>query len=70
MNAPALLQDLEDRFGLSTTQAAKLLGIDRRRHWEFRTGARELPPYIAASAEAHALLPAAKIRRLLDARHQ
>lgn len=65
-----LLQTIEDRFGLTTSQAAKLLGIDRRRYWEFRTGARELPPYIAASAEAHALLSAAKVRRLLDARHQ
>jgi hypothetical protein len=47
------LQQLENRFTLTTGQAAALLGLDRRRYWEFRTGQRKLPRYIVASARAH-----------------
>lgn len=49
--------DLEEKFGLTATDAAAILGVDRRRYHEFKSGRVKTPPYILASVRAHCALP-------------
>lgn len=60
-------EKFERKTGLTTRQAAAVLGIEYPRYMEFRRGARVLKPYYIASMEAHALLSGPAMRRRLAA---
>ena len=47
--------EFENATGLSGYAAAKLIKASQSKYYEWRGGARSLPPYIAASLRAHAL---------------
>lgn len=64
---PAELKQARQKLGLTQHQMAALLGVAFSTYTGFFTR-NKVPAYIAASVEAHLLLPPTKITELLTVR--
>lgn len=62
------LQEWLDAWGLSATDGAKVLRIQKSKMSEYLSGARTLPPYVAAHVETFNELAKSKGQKLIQKR--